>query len=63
MIHLDFYVQTNAFEKEVDHAIKCGAKVAENQLSGNWKVMMDISGHPFCIIPIPKEIFEQRYGL
>lgn len=62
MIHLDFYVKMDEFEKQVEHAVKCGAKIAESQLSSNWKVLTDKSGHPFCIIPIPNEIYEQRYG-
>lgn len=62
MLHLDFYVRTDEFKEKVEYAIKCGAKMAESQLSNDWIVMTDISGHPFCIIPIPNEIFEQRYG-
>lgn len=62
MIHLDFYVSEDEFESKIEHAIKCGAKMAEEQFSNNWKVMIDTSGHPFCIIPIPKDIYEQRYG-
>ncbi|MDL2258424.1 hypothetical protein LJC42_04645 [Eubacteriales bacterium OttesenSCG-928-K08] len=62
MIHLDFYVKTDEFDDKVKHAINCGAKIAENQLSSDWTVMTDISGHPFCIIPIPKEVYEARYG-
>lgn len=61
MIHLDFYVSDNDFENKIAHAIKCGAKIVEEQFSNNWKVMIDPSGHPFCMIPIPKEIYEQRY--
>ncbi|MBA4700799.1 MAG: VOC family protein [Ruminococcus sp.] len=62
MIHLDFYVSTDEFESKIEHAIRCGAKMSESQFSNSWKVMIDISGHPFCIIPIPKEIYEQRYS-
>ena len=62
MVHIDFYVNVNEFESKIEHAIKCGAKVAENQFSNSWKVMFDISGHPFCIIPLPYDIYEQRYG-
>lgn len=61
MIHLDFYVSDNDFENKIAHAVKCGAKIVEEQFSNNWKVMIDPSGHPFCMIPIPKEIYEQRY--
>ena len=62
MIHLDFYVKPDEFDEKVKHAIACGAKMAESQFSNDWKVLLDVSGHPFCIIPIPKEIYEQRYG-
>ena len=62
MIHLDFYVSMDEYEEKVEHAIKCDAKMVENQLSDDWKVMTDSSGHPFCIIPIPKEIYGQRYN-
>lgn len=62
MIHLDFYVSSDEFENKVKHAIECGAKIAEEQFSNNWKVMIDPSGHPFCIIPIPKEIYNKRYN-
>ncbi|WP_110955101.1 VOC family protein [Anaerosinus massiliensis] len=61
MIHLDFYVRMDEFESKIEHAIQCGAKIAESQFSNRWKVMIDIAGHPFCIIPIPKDIYEQRY--
>lgn len=62
MVHLDFYVKTDEFDEKVKHAIACGAKMAEKQFSNDWKVMIDVSGPPFCIIPIPKKIYEQRYG-
>lgn len=62
MLHLDFYVSTDEFEIKIEHAIKCGAKKAENQFSDSWEVMLDPSGHPFCIIPIQKEIYKQRYN-
>lgn len=63
MVHLDFYVKSDEFDEKVRHAIECGAKIAKNQSTDDWKVFTDISGHPFCIIPIPKEVYEQRYGL
>lgn len=62
MIHLDFYVRMDGYDKKLEHAVKCGAKMVESQLSNDWKVMVDSSGHPFCIIPIPNEIYKQRYG-
>lgn len=48
MMHLDFY--SDDVDRDVSHAIKCGAKLAEYQ-SGDWKVLLDPEGHPFCIVP------------
>lgn len=48
MMHLDFY--SDNVEKDVEHAIKCGATLASSQ-SGDWKVLIDPAGHPFCIVP------------
>lgn len=47
MAHLDFF--TDDLEKDVEHAIKCGAKPAGTQYSDKWRVMIDPAGHPFCI--------------
>ncbi|WP_242941225.1 VOC family protein [Sporobacter termitidis] len=47
MAHLDFH--TDDLEKDVNHAISCGAKLAETQYSDKWRVMIDPAGHPFCI--------------
>ncbi len=56
MLHLDFYVKHDEFEKEVEHALACGATLADVQYSDDWKVFIDPAGHPFCIIPIPSEM-------
>ncbi len=48
MIHLDFY--SDNVEKDIEHAINCGAVLANYQ-SGDWKVLIDPAGHPFCIVP------------
>lgn len=48
MMHLDFY--SDDVEASVKHALKCGAKLADYQ-SGDWKVLIDPAGHPFCIVP------------
>ena len=47
MAHLDFAV--NDLEKAVQHAVQCGAKVADKQFSDTWTVMFDPAGHPFCL--------------
>jgi len=48
MLHLDFYSDNVA--ESVKHAIDCGAVLADYQ-SGDWQVMFDPAGHPFCIVP------------
>ncbi|MCL1872899.1 MAG: hypothetical protein FWF85_02145 [Clostridiales bacterium] len=58
MLHLDFYVKFDDFDSKVEHAISCGAVVSEIQLSDSWKVMLDPAGHPFCIIPLPKNTID-----
>ena len=47
MAHLDFF--TEDMEKDVTHAIACGAKLAQTQFSDKWRVLIDPAGHPFCI--------------
>lgn len=47
MAHLDFAV--NHLEEAVQYAVHCGATVAEEQFSDDWKVMFDPAGHPFCL--------------
>jgi predicted enzyme related to lactoylglutathione lyase len=48
MAHLDLAV--NDIEKAVQHAVSCGAKIANVQFSDDWTVMIDPEGHPFCLI-------------
>jgi len=54
MAHLDFAV--NDLEEAVKHALKCGAKIADEQFSADWTVMFDPAGHPFCLCKM-SEIF------
>jgi hypothetical protein len=51
MMHLDFFADD--LQEDVDHAITCGAKLAETQYSDKWRVMIDPAGHPFCIEKLP----------
>ncbi len=51
MAHLDFH--TDDLEKDVSHALACGARLAETQYSDKWKVFFDPAGHPFCIEKLP----------
>lgn len=47
MAHID--VAVNDLEKAVEHAVSCGARVADAQFSDNGRVMFDPVGHPFCL--------------
>lgn len=58
MAHIDFVV--NDLEKAVQHAICCGATMADEQFSDGWKVMFDPAGHPFCLCHM-KSIFESTH--
>lgn len=49
MLHMDFY--SDDVERDVKRALECGASLANYQ-SGDWKVLIDPAGHPFCIVPI-----------
>ena len=61
MAHLDFAV--NDLEKAVEYATHCGAKIADKQFSGGWRVMLDPAGHPFCLC-FMKPVFDSpHFGL
>ena len=47
MAHLDFH--SDDLKRDVEHAIDCGAILADTQYSDKWKVLIDPAGHPFCI--------------
>lgn len=47
MQHLDFWVED--LEEGVDLAIRCGAKLAEEQFFTTSRTLIDPAGHPFCI--------------
>ena len=47
MAHIDFAVAD--LDAAVEHAVRCGATVAPQQFSDSWTVMLDPSGHPFCL--------------
>jgi predicted enzyme related to lactoylglutathione lyase len=61
MAHLDFAV--NDVEKAVEHAIHCGATIAEEQFSDDWKVMLDPAGHPFCLCQMKSVIESTHFAL
>lgn len=48
--HLDFKVRDKEHMNAMaEHAIACGAVRAAEQYSDLWTVMIDPSGHPFCL--------------
>lgn len=61
MAHLDFAV--NDVEKAVEHAIHCGATVADKQFSEDWTVMIDPAGHPFCLCQMKSLIESAHFAL
>ena len=61
MAHLDFAV--NELEKAVQHAVHCGATIANEQFSDDWRVMFDPAGHPFCLCQMKSIIESEHFGL
>ena len=61
MAHLDLAV--NDLEKAVEHAIRCGATMAKQQFSDDWRVMIDPAGHPFCLCPMKAVMESAHFGL
>jgi len=61
MAHLDFAV--NDLEKAVQHAIDCGATIADEQFSDDWRVMFDPVGHPFCLCQMKSIIESTHFAL
>ena len=56
MMHLDFY--SDNVEESVKNALDYGATLAEFQ-SGDWFVLKDPEGHPFCIVPTRKNRLDE----
>lgn len=48
MEHLDFAVDD--LEAAVAHAVRLGARTADEQFNEGWEVMLDPEGHPFCLL-------------
>ena len=61
MAHIDFAV--NDLEKAVQYAVHCGATIADEQFSDNWRVMFDLAGHPFCLCQIESIIESAQFVL
>lgn len=61
MAHIDFAV--NDLEKAVQHAIHCGATIADKQFSNDWRVMFDPAGHPFCLCQMKSIIESAHFAL
>ncbi len=47
MIHLD--IQVDDLDEAAEHAVAAGARLAEYQPQDGVRVMLDPSGHPFCL--------------
>ncbi|MFU0827576.1 MAG: Glyoxalase-6 domain-containing protein [Lachnoclostridium sp.] len=61
MAHMDFAV--NDLEMAVQYAIQCGARLANNQFSDDWRVMFDPEGHPFCLCQMKSVMESPDFGL
>lgn len=61
MAHMDFAV--NDLEKAVQHAVHCGAAIADAQFSDDWRVMIDPAGHPFCLCRMKAIIESAHFAL
>lgn len=46
-VHLE--IRADDLERAVEHAIACGAELAEHQPQDDVRVMIDPEGHPFCL--------------
>jgi catechol 2,3-dioxygenase-like lactoylglutathione lyase family enzyme len=47
MAHME--IATNDVAAAVQHAISCGARLADEQPQDDVRVMLDPDGHPFCL--------------
>lgn len=61
MAHIDFAVDD--LETAVQHAVHCGATIADVQFSEGWKVMFDPEGHPFCLCQMAQIFKSTHFGL
>lgn len=59
--HIDFAV--NDLERSVQHAVQCGARVADRQFSEDGRVMFDPAGHPFCLCQMKQIIEAPHFAL
>lgn len=55
MAHIDFAVKD--LESSCQHALDCGARLAEQQFSTDYTVFYDPAGHTFCLCLI-EDAFE-----
>lgn len=51
MLHLE--IATDDLDAAVEHAVGCGAVVADHQPQADVRVMLDPDGHPFCLYRHP----------
>ncbi|WP_278248537.1 VOC family protein [Clostridium sp. KNHs205] len=45
--HLDFSMEKAKLQEWINYALELGARKADIQY-GDWAVMLDPEGHPFC---------------
>ena len=48
MMHFDF--QVGDLDSAVEDALALGASLAEHQPQENVRVLLDLAGHPFCLV-------------
>ena len=61
MQHLDFAV--NDLPAAIARAIGLGARVADEQFTQDWTVMLDPEGHPFCLLNMPGVMQSEGFAL
>lgn len=47
MLHMDFYVDD--LQAALQHALACGATLADTQYFATSRTLFDPAGHPFCL--------------
>lgn len=47
MLHMDFYVDD--LQAALQHALACGATLADEQYFTTSRTLFDPAGHPFCL--------------
>lgn len=61
MEHLDFAVDD--LPAAVARAVSLGARVADEQFTQDWTVMLDPEGHPFCLLNMQAVMQSEGFAL